>query len=457
MRFYQKVYTKMHTKDAHLLSHEVHHIQIQFKLLRIMVRLKFILRGGVLVLRISEAKTRFYKRVEYLLKGNPNLKHFNQDKQKFSAYAVSYNENNRALEEFYQIYWKLIQDHPELNAKQVANFYQARVPEHNVGIQVNGWSVGEYSNSVEKYLETVILREKAKHGCNYEVYQKLLSRCRKDIPAFPALAFTTLDYNRMVGIAYIFARRKGYRGITKTFRALLGRASRDQEVNFSIKQIGDFLFNDYDPDRNVVKQRHPEVLSQEQLRIFLNMSVRDITPQYKNRKQVELYYDFCVFMFHTFFSPCDVIKLKVRDITKRNTVVTKRKKTHRQVEVPITPVMRSIIDKYKGKSKDGYVFPIMNDEEEEKHKTKDYVFKKFRSNLNIWLKHIGKQLETDYELHTYVFRHTAITVALNNGLPISYVANAAGTSVDMIQAHYYNGECEQNREMLTNVFMSAGV
>jgi len=77
----------------------------------------------VLVLRISEAKTRFYKRVEYLLKGNPNLKHFNQDKQKFSAYAVLYNENNHALEELYQIYWKVIQNHPELDAKQIANYY----------------------------------------------------------------------------------------------------------------------------------------------------------------------------------------------------------------------------------------------------------------------------------------------------------------------------------------------
>ena len=204
-------------------------------------------------------------------------------------------------------------------------------------------------------------------------------------------------------------------------------------------------------------QRHPEVLSTEQLKTFLNLSVRDITPNYKDRMTVELYYDFCVFMFHTFFSPCDVIKLKAKDITKKNTVVAKRKKTHRQVEVPLTPLMRSIIDKYKGKSKDGYIFPIMDDEEERRHKTKDYTFKKFRERLNVWLKHIGKQLETEYDLHAYVFRHTAITVALNNGLPISYVANAAGTSVSVIQEHYYNGECEKNREMLTSVFMSAGV
>ena len=76
---------------------------------------------------------------------------------------------------------------------------------------------------------------------------------------------------------------------------------------------------------------------------------------------------------------------------------------------------------------------------------------------NIWLKEIRKELGTDFDLYTYVFRHTVITVAINIGLPISYIANAAGTSVEMIQQHYYNGECAKNREMLTSVFMRAGV
>ena len=137
--------------------------------------------------------------------------------------------------------------------------------------------------------------------------------------------------------------------------------------------------------------------------------------------------------------------------------LVKRKKTHRTAEVPITPIVRSIIDKYKGISKFGYIFPIMDDEQEKNHSTKDYTYKKFREHLNIWLKEIGKELGTDFDLYAYVFRHTAITVAINNGLPISYIANAAGTSVEMIQQHYYNGECAKNREMLTSVFMRAGV
>ena len=39
-----------------------------------MVKLIFIVLDGVLALRISENKARYYKRVTHLLKGKPNLK-----------------------------------------------------------------------------------------------------------------------------------------------------------------------------------------------------------------------------------------------------------------------------------------------------------------------------------------------------------------------------------------------
>ena len=259
-----------------------------------MVKLKFIVLDGVLALRISENKARYYKRVTHLLKGKPNLeKHWVKEKERFSAYAISYAENNQILEDFKTVYWKLITEHPELTAKQVANYYKSHftTPEAKPQEKVSEWPVEEYKNSVEKYLETVILREKAKQGCNHETYYKLLTRCRADIPGFDTMAFSTIDYNKMVGIAYIFARKRAYRNTAKSFRALLGRTHKDKNFN----------------------------------------------------------------------------------------------------------------------------------------------------------------------LYAYVFRYAAITVAINNGLPISYIANAAGTSVEMIQQHYYNGECAKNREMLTSVFMRAGV
>lgn len=251
-----------------------------------------------------------------------------KEKERFSAYAISYAENNQILEDFKAVYWKLVTEHPELTAKQVANYYKSHftTPEAKPQEKVSEWPVDEYKNSVEKYLETVILREKAKQGCNHETYYKLLARCRSDIPGFDTMAFSTIDYNKMVGIAYIFARKRAYRNTAKSFRALLGRAHKDKDVMFNLGQIGTFCFSDYNPDRYDVVERHPDVLSDEQLRRFMNFSVQDITPSYKDRKQVELYYDFCVFMFHTFFSPCDVIKVKRRDITRKDTLLVKRKR-----------------------------------------------------------------------------------------------------------------------------------
>lgn len=422
----------------------------------IMVKLKFIIRNGVLALRISEGKERFYKRVAHLMKGQPDLKHWKQDKEMFSGYAEFYKENNQILEDFKAIYWKLIQEHPELSAKQVACFYKAQ--QQRTGskpVQLTAWGVEDYKNSVSKYLEVVISRERAKQGCNYESYYKLLTRCRRDIGGFDDMPFSTIDYNQMVTIAYIFAREPSYKNISKTFRALLGKAHKDPDVNFRLSQIGDFRFCDYSPCKYDIESKHPDILDSKQLRAFLNTSPYNLTPNYKNRSEIALYYDFCVFMFNSFFSPCDVIKAKKRDVTNRNTIMVRRKKTHRPVEVPITPAMKLIIDKYKGMSKDGYIFPIMDDKKEKEYKTKDYTFKNFREKLNNWLKGVGHYLGLDFNLYAYVFRHTAITVAIDSGLPVSYISNAAGTSVEMIQQHYYNGECQQNRDKLTEAFVKA--
>lgn len=425
-----------------------------------MVKLKIIVRDGNLVLRISEGKQRFYKSVRHLLKGNPNIeKHWNADKERFTNYAVSYSENNKALEDFKSTYSKLVMEHPEYTARQVASAYTTsqRLIQDVQGNDSD--CAGKRDDSfvfVEKYLKLVIEREKIKNGCNFEVYGKLLNKCCKVLPKFSRLTFQEINYDKCLFIAHKFAKHKGYRGISKTFRALLGKASKDKEVDFSINQIGDFTFADYNPNKDDVELKKPDVLDRFQLKQFLNMNMLDITPEYEDRQQVELYYDFCVFMFNSFFAPCDVIKLKYKHITKRRTIIARRKKTHKPVEIPISPAMEQIINKYMGKTKDGYIFPIMDDKKEKEYKTKDYTFKKFRQNLNIWLKTLGKELGVCYNLYAYVFRHTAITVALDGGLPISYVAMAAGTSIEMIQEHYYNGDNIVNQKKLQLEFIKAG-
>ena len=104
----------------------------------------------------------------------------------------------------------------------------------------------------------------------------------------------------------------------------MGKASNDNNVTFSLTQIGDFKFAHYNPKRDQVETKSPDVLNPKQLKRFLSLDIERLTPTYKDRKTVELYYDFCVFMLHSFFAPCDVIKLKYSDI-KKGEIKVKRK------------------------------------------------------------------------------------------------------------------------------------
>jgi integrase len=363
------------------------------------------------------------------------------------------------LEYFKDNYRTLVLEHPELGPKQVSDFYKK--PKDTEGLRMNSSknqpviTVDAYRDSVEKFLQVVIIREKAKPGCNFEIYKKLLAKSRKAIRGFSALSFKSLDFNACMSIASAFAEYRGYKYTAKAFRGLLGKASKDQDVLFNISQIGDFHFSEYNPNKYDLDIKRPDVLTQGQLKAFLNLDFSAF-PTYKTG-HVELYYNFCVFMFHSFLAPCDVLKLKYKDITNRNTLILRRKKTHKQVEIPLSQIMANIVDRYRGQTKNDYVFPIMDDEKEKKCVTKDYILKNFRSNLNIWLKLVGKELGLDYKLYAYVFRHTAITVALDNGLPIAYIAAVAGTSIEMIQKHYYNGDNQQNQQRLQMAFMEAAL
>lgn len=420
-----------------------------------MVKLKFVVRNDTLVLRISEGKERFYRSASSVLSGTPNLaRHWNQEKERFSHNAVFAKENNAAIQKFKEAYSKIALANPEMTAEQVATYFDAtrRQRQDKPIQQVEESDYGDY---VEKFLERLIEREKAKNGCNFEVYQKLLNKLRRLFSDFSSWTFREIDYDKCVEIASVFAQNPGYFHAAKAFRNLLGKASKDCKANFKISQIGDFSFHDYDPNKDEIKLRKPDVLSPAQISLFLNLDPDLLTPEYKDRNTVRLYYDFSVFMLHSMLAPCDVIKLKKSDITRKHTIVCNRKKTHRPVEIPISPEMDAIIARYSCFSKDGYIFPIMDDEKEREYKTRDYTFKKFRQLLNIWLKEIGKLLGTKFSLYAYVFRHTAITFALDNGLPISYIAIVAGTSIEMIQKHYYNGDNTHNSQKLQLIYMKA--
>lgn len=159
----------------------------------------------------------------------------------------------------------------------------------------------------------------------------------------------------------------------------------------------------------------------------------------------ELYRDFCLFLLYTGQSVCDAVALKRSDIQVKNGishfVFRRRKISEKQAvpcAVPINADLQRIMDKWSKRSKDGYIFPIRNKEKLRTQQTNNGDIKHLVSKLNIWLKKVGDALGCAFPLHTYTFRHTAITRYISRGVPVIYVANMMGTSVENCEKIYYD-------------------
>lgn len=170
---------------------------------------------------------------------------------------------------------------------------------------------------------------------------------------------------------------------------------------------------------------------------------------------MELYHDFCVFMFYSFCSPCDVVKMKHSDIMTGQILCYIRKKTMKIVQLPVSVQIMVLIDKYKLDANQEYIFPIMDD----KKSTQSYYSfcNYFIQKVNCWLKDLAKSLNWGLELRRYIFRHTAITLAVDGGLNSSYISMLTGSNPKCIQDNYYNGMNDKNTRKLHQIFEDAMV
>lgn len=409
-----------------------------------MVKLKIVIRDGYLAMRISENKTRYYKSLKSLLSGNPKLQYWSDSRQRFLSDASDWEDNNRRLAEFQLAYQRIIDIHPEYSVKEVAAQFEKLAMVTKPVTEVKEAPV----NRICEYIQVVISREKAKSGCNFELYYKLDRKLRKIFPDYESWTFENIDYDMCSRMAQILLRYPGYTGTSKSFSNLLGKADKDRNISFSKSQLNGFSFAALTPDKDETDVRRPDVLTEEQLKVFALLDPLSTKTRIRHPERAVLYKDFCMFMFASFMAPCDVIKLKRTNITQHRTLLFKRKKTHCRVEIPISDTIQAILDKYSNGS---YIFPIMDDQKALGYKTRDYIYKKFREDVALWLKDVGQAIGLSFPLYPYVFRHSAITVALNHGLPIAYVAAMAGTSIEMIQKHYYNNDSPQNDQRLQAV------
>lgn len=391
--------------------------------------------GFNLRLRLYQNGETRYVNVNKLLQGQLTKRHWNQKKQLFIPSAPFSKENNETLVQLKRKY-----DEKAMNwTGSVFNF------------------VNEFESipSTDKPLIKDILfnfieeAKKRKHPDgtvkgSYEEYVKLTYRLQefcayKNIKweSLPVEDFTAGFVNSIFDWVDTKRDGKGKIYISKSLHSILNRADKMGIYDFNKLKLVKWA------QKSRVSVQKYQTLTTTQCNKLITMRGSELPP---NPKKI-LYRDFCVFLLFTGQSPCDAISLRYSDIEMINNVshfIFKRRKIAEKqavpCAVPINSVMKEIMDRWKSRAKDGYIFPIRNKHKIATQKTNNGDIKHFVCRLNLWLKKLGKMLGVDFPLHTYTFRHTAITNYISKDVPVIYVANMMGTSVANCEKIYYNNQ-----------------
>lgn len=390
-------------------------------------------KGFFLRLRLyQDGETRFIN-VTTFLKGNIQKKHWNQKKQQFLPSCPFSEENNNFINKFRQKYeeasltWKgtvfgllqSLEEEPEEKTPSISAFIKNMATNAKQRLHRDGTLKGTYEN----YLK---LDKRIEEYCQYKniPYSKVL--ITELTPKFVDDLFLWVQNKRE-------GRGKSY--ISKDLHTVVSYGHKEGYLEIDQYQNCDW----YKKSKSSALKTHS--LSEEQCQLFLSL---DFDKEIKCKLN-KLYRDVCVFMLYTGQSPCDTLTLKrsdIQNIDGVNHIVFKRRKiAHKQsvpCQVPISKELMAIIDYWEKKSKDGYIFPVRNDKKLATQITLNGDIKHFIGRCNAWLKKVAPILKCSFSLHTYVFRHTAITRYVSKNIPVVYLSNMFGTSVDNIEKIYYN-------------------
>ena len=167
---------------------------------------------------------------------------------------------------------------------------------------------------------------------------------------------------------------------------------------------------------------------------------------------MQMYKDFCIFLYETKTRPVDVMRAHTNNIITENGVkflryVPEKKKNNKQsdknkiVNTRLSNVALAIIEKYKGKSKQGYIFPFsMNEYYWNMMDAKSWNNRKqtTQEQINSWLRNkVAKAIGVDFRLTLYTFRHSTLTLScMSDSANWGAIALESGTSIKMLEQHY---------------------
>lgn len=407
------------------------------------------MKGKVVVLARLKGSTAYHVMSLYS-RISPDTPGWDERTQRFTGKTVKAAEANAVIEKVLSDLESIIKARKPADGKELFAYYK----------KYGRSEVITRSSTLERFLEDFITEE-SRTGLtkNYQLYKSLLNNLRGQnrktgarfaLPESGGIPIKDIEVGDIDNtVARDFATwvrnvKKGtnYSNLNKNFHAILGRL---RHLGLNSNDITYRYMRDVPKKVKVITGRpeEREILTLKQVNDFATMELEG---------GEALYRDAVMFMYHTLSRPADVMRFETRNVTfdGKNAILTylpyKKRLTPNPVRHTVitrlnAPAME-IMERYKGESDTGTLFPFNMGKHDistpEGSRAWELKKKCVSYAINAFLHEIGKRMRLPFRLHMYVFRASAISHIIDRGNdnPLR-IAAMAGTSVAMLENHYY--------------------
>lgn len=408
-------------------------------------------KNNGLVLKITQTGSSCSQRIRILSKlpfQNPNLKLWDSKTERFIESSEAEEQNNAFLRDFRKPFQYVIDNCNPTTANEIKEKGLTK----DFSINVSEVSFGQFLRDYIHKERTEIQPNKMPSS-NWSVYQRLLRKLEKEgsIIDMPISQITDIEYEQF---GKFLVKNGGYEKNMQFFKAAINKARMAKLTEVSLT----YDYKKNAPIKNkAIKAKESKTITKEQYKLFYEFDFAKAFPNEKPKtiQQYELYRDFCVFMFEAVMRPIDVCMLKIEQIDfgkgwllyipkkKRNKAKDKKDKI---TAAPLNSRAKAIVEKYKGKSANGFVFPFAFSDKKEwdwnnpvEWDKYSWAERKILQAINEFLKKLKPILGITTEKFTlYTFRHSVMTFLLQDGIPPMMLAHMGGTSIEMLNEHYYD-------------------
>lgn len=390
----------------------------------------------------------------------PDLTKWDAKKQRFKKNAPFADENNAILK---AIALRCEQVITECNPQTIQSFWDIVCPKTDKGVTTDKATFGGFILSYIDDLrhgKTNLLPSK-----NYQIFitlyhhlQRYEQATRAHVLNVPTYQISNTEF-KAFGAYLANKRQPNYNTIMAYFKRIHNVAIKKGLAKTPLT----YDYKERTPRINKGYTKKP-CLSEEEIKAFENLDLNTVF-QSGNKPEFykQLYKDTALLMYYLLTRPIDVLNLKTSDIKKIKGVdcvcyrpIKKKNTTADFTVMPITKAAQTIINRYKGQSKGGYLLPFAENEKSYNLDNATEYNKRYNrcramcEKIDTFLHKAGKalnfELDGNKNFTLYVLRHTAITLAMKKyKMSIIDVAQKAGTSIKQIENTYYD-DTKANKE-----------